>query len=182
MPPTSTARRFVAAGRDDGRLTNPKAAQIPRTFIYCNNPAVGPFGQFAERLKKDESWRYVALAAGHDSMITAAEDVAALLHRPRGLRGVRAVREGCAPFRAPHNVWSSIYTTQPIEALSPRAHHAWHPLVPSYPLLRQQEQHRVAIVGPGAVGATTAYALLMSGVASRSRESARRPRWTLKPE
>jgi lactate/malate dehydrogenase, NAD binding domain len=40
-----------------------------------------------------------------------------------------------------------------------------YPLVPSDPLVRQQEQHRVAIVGPGAVGATTAYALLMSGVA-----------------
>jgi L-lactate dehydrogenase len=40
-----------------------------------------------------------------------------------------------------------------------------YPLVPSDPLVRQQAQHRVAIVGPGAVGATTAYALLMSGVA-----------------
>ena len=29
---------------DAVRLTNPKAAQIPRTFIYCNDPAVGPFG------------------------------------------------------------------------------------------------------------------------------------------
>jgi hypothetical protein len=40
-----------------------------------------------------------------------------------------------------------------------------YPLVPSVPLARQQELHRVAIVGPGPVGATTAYALLMSGVA-----------------
>jgi L-lactate dehydrogenase len=39
------------------------------------------------------------------------------------------------------------------------------PMVPSDLLVRQQEQHRVAIVGPGTVGATTAYALLMSGVA-----------------
>ena len=64
---------------DAVRLANPKAAQIPRTFVYCNNPAVGPFGQFAERLKKDESWRYVELPTGHDSMITAPKDVAALL-------------------------------------------------------------------------------------------------------
>lgn len=66
---------------DAVRLTNPKAAQIPRTYIYCNHPAVGPFGQFAERLQRDTSWRYAELATGHDAMITEPAKVAELLLR-----------------------------------------------------------------------------------------------------
>ncbi|MDQ3373959.1 MAG: alpha/beta fold hydrolase [Acidobacteriota bacterium] len=61
------------------QLTNPKAAQIPRTYIYCNNPPIGPFGQFAERLRTDESWQYRELATGHDAMITEPEQLAELL-------------------------------------------------------------------------------------------------------
>ncbi len=64
---------------DAVRLTNPKAAEIPRTYIYCNNPAVGPFGQFAERLRCDESWQYMELATGHDAMITEPKKLADLL-------------------------------------------------------------------------------------------------------
>jgi len=66
---------------DAVRLTNPQAAQIPRTYVYCNDPAVGPFGQFAERLQRDTSWRYAELATGHDAMITAPAKVAELLLR-----------------------------------------------------------------------------------------------------
>ena len=66
---------------DAVRLTNPKAAQIPRTYIYCNDPAVGPFGQFAERIRHDASWQYAELQTGHDAMITAPENVAELLLR-----------------------------------------------------------------------------------------------------
>jgi pimeloyl-ACP methyl ester carboxylesterase len=70
---------------DAVRLTNPKAAEIPRTYIYCNDPAVGPFGQFAERLQRDRSWRYAELATGHDAMITAPDNVAELLLRCTGV-------------------------------------------------------------------------------------------------
>jgi pimeloyl-ACP methyl ester carboxylesterase len=61
------------------RLTNPSSAHIPRTYIYCNNPAVGVFDQFANRFKHDPAWRYAELATGHDAMVTAADDLAALL-------------------------------------------------------------------------------------------------------
>ena len=64
---------------DAVRLTNPKAAQISRTYIYCNNPAVGPFGQFADRVRKDKTWQYRELATGHDAMITEPELLANLL-------------------------------------------------------------------------------------------------------
>jgi pimeloyl-ACP methyl ester carboxylesterase len=64
---------------DTVRIANPKAADIPRTYIYCNNPAIGPFGQFADRLRGNKSWRYRELATGHDAMITEPEHLADLL-------------------------------------------------------------------------------------------------------
>ncbi len=64
---------------DPVHISDPRAARIPRTFVYCNDPAVGPFGQFADRVREDESWAYFELATGHDAMITAPEEVADLL-------------------------------------------------------------------------------------------------------
>lgn len=64
---------------DKIELKNPKAAKLPRTFIYCNDPAVGPFGQFAERIRDDDSWQYRELPTGHDAMITKPEQLADLL-------------------------------------------------------------------------------------------------------
>jgi pimeloyl-ACP methyl ester carboxylesterase len=64
---------------DPVHLTNPRAARVPRTFIWCNDPANGPFEQFARRARGDKSWRYVELAAGHDAMITAPEKLSELL-------------------------------------------------------------------------------------------------------
>lgn len=64
---------------DTVRLTNQEAAKLPRAFIYCNNPAVGPFGQFAERIRDDKSWQYLEMATGHDAMITEPEQLAEML-------------------------------------------------------------------------------------------------------
>jgi pimeloyl-ACP methyl ester carboxylesterase len=61
------------------RRRNPRAAQISRTYIYCNDPAVGPFGQFADVIRKDKSWRYEELATGHDAMITAPRELTRIL-------------------------------------------------------------------------------------------------------
>jgi pimeloyl-ACP methyl ester carboxylesterase len=61
------------------RMTHPSAADLPRTFIYCNQPAIGPFDQFAERARTDEGWCYRELAAGHFPMITAPRKTADLL-------------------------------------------------------------------------------------------------------
>jgi pimeloyl-ACP methyl ester carboxylesterase len=50
-----------------------------RTYIYCAQPAMGPFGQFAERLRDDRKWTFHELKTGHDAMVTAAGDVARIL-------------------------------------------------------------------------------------------------------
>jgi pimeloyl-ACP methyl ester carboxylesterase len=61
------------------RVTSTAASTIPRTYIYCNQPAMGPFDQFAERLKAAPGWRYRELATGHDAMVTMPRELANLL-------------------------------------------------------------------------------------------------------
>jgi pimeloyl-ACP methyl ester carboxylesterase len=84
---------------DPVRLSHPKAAKIPRTYIYCNHPPMGPFGQFADRRRNDEAWRYRELATGHDAMITEPEQLAKLLLEagasPSGGGGSAAALPGC---------------------------------------------------------------------------------------
>jgi pimeloyl-ACP methyl ester carboxylesterase len=62
------------------RLTNPVAATLPRTFIYCTDkPARDMFAPLAEQLRAETRWRYRELATGHDAMVTAPQAIAALL-------------------------------------------------------------------------------------------------------
>jgi hypothetical protein len=61
------------------RLTSTAAATLPRTYIYCNNPAMGFFEAFAERTKVGKGWRYRELATGHDAMVTMPRELTTLL-------------------------------------------------------------------------------------------------------
>ena len=61
------------------RLTNPTALALPRSYVYCNNPAMGFFEAFAERTRTEKGWRYHELATGHDAMVTMARPLADLL-------------------------------------------------------------------------------------------------------
>jgi pimeloyl-ACP methyl ester carboxylesterase len=69
---------------DPVRLSNLLAQQLPRTYIYCADPAVPPgvsrpFTPFADRLRTDPDWHYTELATGHDAMITEPEHLSRLL-------------------------------------------------------------------------------------------------------
>jgi pimeloyl-ACP methyl ester carboxylesterase len=64
---------------DKVRLASPDAAKIARTYIYCSQPAIGPFGQFAERARAEAGWRYREIATGHDAMVTEPELLSELL-------------------------------------------------------------------------------------------------------
>lgn len=67
------------------RLPGNKAAALSRTFIYCDEPAMGPFDQFAERLGDDPDWSYHVLHTGHDAMVSDPEGVTAILLRDAAL-------------------------------------------------------------------------------------------------
>jgi pimeloyl-ACP methyl ester carboxylesterase len=59
-------------------VSNPEAADLPRTFAYCNSPALGLFEQFASRARA-EGWRYQVLSTGHAANVMAPNQVADLL-------------------------------------------------------------------------------------------------------
>jgi len=95
IPPLPPERFGVSSQRDREWLTRrlvpqplrtfeqPLAAaggeRLKRAYVYCSSPAMGPFDQFAERLREDRKWQYHELKTGHDAMITAAGDVAKIL-------------------------------------------------------------------------------------------------------
>jgi pimeloyl-ACP methyl ester carboxylesterase len=62
------------------RLANPRAAALPRTFIWCTEGVTTPsFAGFAERARVGAGWRCRELAAGHDAMVTVPQALAELL-------------------------------------------------------------------------------------------------------
>jgi len=60
-------------------LMNDAVSTLPRTYIYCNNPAMGFFDGFAEKTRSDKKWQYRELATGHDAMVTMPRELADLL-------------------------------------------------------------------------------------------------------
>jgi pimeloyl-ACP methyl ester carboxylesterase len=66
-------------------VTNPAAARLPRTFIYCTQEkeAMGPMGvpitQVAASAKADARWGYRELDSGHVPLETAPQELADIL-------------------------------------------------------------------------------------------------------
>lgn len=58
---------------------NPKAESIPKSYIFCNAPAIGRFGEFAQRARTEPGWQYRELATGHDAMISQPKELSRLL-------------------------------------------------------------------------------------------------------
>ena len=62
------------------RLENAdKLARLPRTYIYCSQPATGSFDQFAARYRNDPAWRFHELKTGHDAMLLVPGQVIEIL-------------------------------------------------------------------------------------------------------
>lgn len=62
------------------RRANPAAAALQRTYIRCSLLPHPQFDHFAAAAKQTGSgWRYRELASGHAAMVTAPQDLAALL-------------------------------------------------------------------------------------------------------
>lgn len=64
-------------------LTNGGSDGLPRTYVHCTSPVM-PQTQFpyiAAMTAKDPSWHTAEIATGHDAMITAPQDCAALFEQ-----------------------------------------------------------------------------------------------------
>ena len=62
-------------------------ARLPRTFIDCIEPAFPNIAAMRRRVRAEPGWRVVELATGHDAMVSAPRELAAVLL-------------GCAPANA----------------------------------------------------------------------------------
>ena len=51
---------------------------VPKSFIYCNNPAMGFFEGFVEKAEV-ENWNLYKLATGHTAMVTAPAELTRIL-------------------------------------------------------------------------------------------------------
>jgi pimeloyl-ACP methyl ester carboxylesterase len=61
------------------RLENGGNGHLPHIYVYCSDPPIGSFDQFAVRFRHDPAWRFHELKTGHDCMITDPEAVARIV-------------------------------------------------------------------------------------------------------
>lgn len=62
------------------RLTDRWRA-LPKTFIDCTQPALTAISPFRRAVRKDPAWRVWEIATGHDAMVSAPAELAAMLAR-----------------------------------------------------------------------------------------------------
>lgn len=67
-----------------GKITfkNHGSAGLRRTYIGAVKPPYVPLAATHERIKADKSWSYISIETGHDMMVTAPSELAALLMQP----------------------------------------------------------------------------------------------------
>jgi pimeloyl-ACP methyl ester carboxylesterase len=61
------------------RIGNPVGNGRPRTYIACTNPVYGPLEASRQWVKKQDGWKWQEIATGHDAMVTAPAELAAML-------------------------------------------------------------------------------------------------------
>jgi len=63
------------------RLTGAGNSVATKVYIRAAKYDASPFGPFAERARNDPAWRYEEIACGHDVMVDAPNELAAVLIR-----------------------------------------------------------------------------------------------------
>jgi pimeloyl-ACP methyl ester carboxylesterase len=64
---------------DPVRLANPRAAALPRTFVYCSNPPAPMIGPSAERARTEAGWTFHEFRCGHIVQHDAPRELASVL-------------------------------------------------------------------------------------------------------
>ena len=62
-------------------LKNAPGNGVPTTFIRCTDPPYANIEASAAYAKSRADWQYLELATGHDAMVSAPAELAALLQR-----------------------------------------------------------------------------------------------------
>ena len=61
------------------RLTSGAVDALAKTFVDCTEPALNPDSVSAQRAQSEPNWNYIALATGHDAMLTEPRALADIL-------------------------------------------------------------------------------------------------------
>jgi hypothetical protein len=61
------------------RFDESRVARIPRTFVDCTSPALHSVALSRKRVRSEPGWSVATLATGHDAMISAPEELLAVL-------------------------------------------------------------------------------------------------------
>jgi pimeloyl-ACP methyl ester carboxylesterase len=64
------------------RLKNHGSTGLRRTYIGAIKPQYAPLAATHDRIKADKSWSFTTIETGHDMMVTAPSELAALLMQP----------------------------------------------------------------------------------------------------
>jgi pimeloyl-ACP methyl ester carboxylesterase len=64
---------------DPVRLANPRAAELPKTFVYCSNPPAPMIGPSAERARTEPGWTFHEFRCGHIVQREAPRELATVL-------------------------------------------------------------------------------------------------------
>jgi pimeloyl-ACP methyl ester carboxylesterase len=56
-----------------------RIAAIPRTFVDCTTPPLATIAEMRRRVRTESGWRVIEMTTGHDAMISAPDDLVALL-------------------------------------------------------------------------------------------------------
>ena len=64
--------------RDPVHVGNPRAAALPRTFVYCSNPPAPMIGPSAERARTEPGWAFHEFKCGHIVQNEAPRELAAV--------------------------------------------------------------------------------------------------------
>ncbi len=65
----------------------PLAAGLPCSYVACTDPPYPPVARSAAMAREEPGWHYSELPTGHDAMITAPAEVAAILLGAAGTHG-----------------------------------------------------------------------------------------------
>ncbi|XSC47452.1 alpha/beta fold hydrolase [Bradyrhizobium sp. RDT10] len=60
-------------------IKGPIGNNLPRTYIHCANPSYGALQSSRDWVKSQQGWRWREIAAGHDAMVTAPDELARML-------------------------------------------------------------------------------------------------------
>jgi pimeloyl-ACP methyl ester carboxylesterase len=64
---------------DPVRLDNPRAAALPRTFVYCSSPPASMIGPSAERARIETGWAFHEFRCGHIVQHESPRELASVL-------------------------------------------------------------------------------------------------------